>query len=93
MRYTLYRDGISGKYQVCDTVEKNIIAEGLDVYDAMQQADKFNNRGGTMTQQQREEARNYARAIGHSNAETMSDEQLTGIMNYMADECAKYGSD
>lgn len=46
-----------------------------------------------MTDEEREQARAYATAIGYANVEDMSDERLKRIMNSIADDCAKYGSD
>ena len=46
-----------------------------------------------LTPEQRKDYEAYAIAMGYSDPKNMSDERLRGIMNYMANECAKYGCD
>lgn len=46
-----------------------------------------------MTDDERDQARGYAIAMGYSNVEEMSDQRLRGLMQSIADECAKYGCD
>ena len=46
-----------------------------------------------MTDDEREQARGYAIAMGYSNVDEMSDERLRDLMQSIADECAKYGCD
>lgn len=46
-----------------------------------------------MTEEEREQARAYATAIGYANVEDMSDERLQRLINSIADDCEKYGSD
>lgn len=46
-----------------------------------------------MTEEEREQARAYATAIGYADADKWSDERLQRLINSIADDCEKYGSD
>lgn len=46
-----------------------------------------------MTPQERKDAEDYALAIGFNDVENMSDDRLRRLMQSIADDCEKYGSD
>lgn len=54
-----------------------------------------NNPDVALTPDEREQYRNYARAMGWAEDRVLeaSDERLMNLMHGMADECAKYGCD